>query len=249
MCSFSRSASSGCSTDSASSRSAVTGVRSRCDRSPTVARSAASSSVIRSARRFSASPSSCGLRRAVGLRAGGELALAQPVGHIGEVGDRTADPAGDHQGGPQRDDEHDRAEQPDDRPRLLDPHVELVRPKAGPHHDGPVGGEHRDVDPGAPGVDHGEGLARLRSLDLGILRQTGHVGAQLCLPVGHQDGRDGGPAVGDVADEGPQLIPVGQSSEQDRDVARLLVLGRERPVVGHGPHQQTQRDDEREDDR
>ncbi len=67
MWASSRSDCSSSATPSASSRSAVTGVRSRWDRSPTAARSASSSSMIRSASRFRVSASSTVSRGPAGL--------------------------------------------------------------------------------------------------------------------------------------------------------------------------------------
>ena len=75
-------------TASASSRSAVTGVRSRWERSATAARSAASSSLIRSARPLSARASSSVSSVPRTPARAAEVAAAELVGDVGDLAER-----------------------------------------------------------------------------------------------------------------------------------------------------------------
>ena len=95
---------------SASSRSAVSGVRSRWARSAAASRSAVSSSPIRPASRLTAVAHLPHLRRPGRRRPGRQVAAAQPVRRGRQIGDRPGQRPGQPVGHEQRQDEQDEAE-------------------------------------------------------------------------------------------------------------------------------------------
>ena len=248
MCSPSRRSRSGSSTASASSRSAVTGVRRRWERSATAARSSTSSSLVRSARplRARASSSVSSVPRDVGARR--EVARPQLVRDAGHLEQRFADPAADprrdrpgqpHQHQPQADDaQPGLRSRPSARPRG-------TRWCGQPSCPGRV--THRDQHPAAVVVDHGERLApcgppylRVLRVDAGaddLARRRQHPGRGLAAFVGRTS---------TTSRTSASPTPL------DTTIATLRAAwsaAAHRAVLGERPHQQAERDHEGDDDR
>ena len=114
--------------DSASSRSAVSGVRSRCDRSATCSRSSRSRSWIRPARWLSARGHLAHLAAArPGLGPGGQFGAGQPVRDRGQVGDRRHDGAGQPVGDQQPEQHQGEAQRGQHQPGPGHPAGQLAR--------------------------------------------------------------------------------------------------------------------------
>ena len=243
----SRSASSGSWTASASSRSAVTGVRSRWDRSATAARSAASSSPIRSASRLSATRRA---RRSPAGRAGRRGRRGRPrasrCGHRGQLGHRRADPAAEPVGDQQRQREQHQAERrdaepgPRSRPRCSCASATTVRPRRCRR---PV--DDRHAAPAPPRRRRGERPAGARRGRPGPPPPR-PAGRRARVPSASEHRWCRGPRWSTAGDQ-PAELRVGRARPETRiaDVARLLVGRGQRPVLGHRAHQQAQRDQER----
>ena len=149
----------GSATASESRRSAVTGVRSRWERSATASRSSVSSSVVRSARplsaRASSSVSSVPRTSARAERSPSRSWWATPAtpssGWLMRRPSHVSDRRSQCQ---QQDAEADEAE-----PRLGHAPAQVGRGDAGAHHRGAVAGDDRQQHAAARVVDHGERLA------------------------------------------------------------------------------------------
>ena len=231
MCSWSRSASWGSAIASASSRSAVTGVRSRCDRSPTAARSVASSSTVRSARPLSARASSwvssVPSTAARADRSPSRSRWAVPAtwsnGSLTRLPSREASSRASRS--------RARAEPEDAGPGADHAAPRVGLRDLGAHHRGARVDQHRQQHPAALVVDHGERLAVAGAVDLGGPGQLG-TGPEL-PPVGEQDPGRGGAALVEVGDQLGQRRVVGQPGHQR---ARCSAPpGRRRPSPGPRP--------------
>ena len=247
MCSWSRSASCGSSIASASSRSAVTGVRSRCDRSPTAA-AFGGEQLDGALRQAVERPRELlGLLRAVhggpAERSPSRSRCAVPA--TSSNGSLTRLPS--HEASRRASSEQRRTEPQDAGPGADDAAALVGLGDLGAHDRRARVDQHRQQDPAAFTVDDGEGLAVAGAAYLGCLCQLG-TGPQLPSVGEQHPGRGGTPQV-EVVDELGQRRVVGEPRHQDPDAPGLLVGGGHRPVLGQGAHQQAQRDHERDHDR
>ena len=246
MCVCRRWASSGSAIASASRRSAVTGVRRRWERSPTAARSVASSSVIRSASPLSAwasswvstgptssarAPRSPSRRRwAVCETArSGALTRRPSCQAMATAKARSSPPVA-----------------------MMPVHARVTpcRRSAGPTWERTTAVPLSTMTGSSTRPPSSSTTVNAspwqRSADLGVRRQVS-TSPQLAS-VGGQHAGHGRAAAVDPLDELGQLVVVAHTGDEDRDVARLLVGGRHRAVLGQGLDQEAQRDDEGDDD-
>ena len=205
---------------------------------------------IRSASRFSARAELPGLRGAGRLGARVEVALAQSVGDAGQVvtGVLTRRPSRPAIATAAT--SSSTAEPDDRRPGARAPRGAARRPATVVRTTSVPSAVTTGTRISRPGVVHpGErlaagGRARPRGPRPSPWPGAEHVGrrrsARWSRPAALVDGVD------QPAQRGGSSCSAG---DQDRDVARLLVGGGHRPVLGQGAHQQAQRDHEREDDR
>ena len=232
----------GSATASASRRSAVTGVRSRWERSATARRSSVKSSVVRSARplsaRASSSVSSVPRTSARAERSPSRSWWATPA--TPSSGWLMRRPSHEAMAGPSASSSTPRPMRPSHAsvtPRRRSSGATLVRTTAVPS---PVTtGSSTRPPASSTTVNASPSRACRTSGSLARHPADPEDGAGL-----GEHGGAGDAARVDPVDDLGELALVADPGDQDRDAAGLLVGGRHRPVLGERAHQQAERHDE-----